>query len=73
MTSSEGPLPSTAAGSNRFIVASENGTKIKGKSNPTAVTISRPDILGTNGIVHVNRRSTKTLTLYFILFEMPVI
>jgi uncharacterized surface protein with fasciclin (FAS1) repeats len=48
-----GTLPSTAAGSNRFIVASENGTKIKGKSNPTAVTISRPDILGTNGIVHV--------------------
>jgi uncharacterized surface protein with fasciclin (FAS1) repeats len=46
-------LPSTAAGSNRFLTTSENGSKVKGVNNQTAVNITRSDILGTNGVVHV--------------------
>jgi len=46
-------LPATAAGSNKFITPSENGTKIKGSSNTTAVSIVKSDILGTNGVVHI--------------------
>jgi uncharacterized surface protein with fasciclin (FAS1) repeats len=49
----KGILPSTAAGSNRFLTASEKGTKIKGSNNQNAVNIIKSDILGTNGVVHV--------------------
>jgi uncharacterized surface protein with fasciclin (FAS1) repeats len=46
-------LPSTAAGSSSYITPSANGTKIKGKSNVAPANIIKPDILGTNGVVHV--------------------
>ena len=46
-------IPSTAAGSSTFLVPSENGTKIKGKSNTAAVNITSSDNLGSNGVVHV--------------------
>ncbi len=46
-------LPSTAAGSSFYITPSENGTKVKGKNNPAAVSILKPDNLGTNGVVHI--------------------
>jgi len=46
-------IPSTAAGSSTFLVTSDNGTKIKGKNNPSAVNIISSDILGTNGVVHI--------------------
>ena len=46
-------LPATAAGSNQYLVPSENGTKIKGKSNATATNITVADLMGTNGIVHI--------------------
>ncbi len=46
-------LPATAAGSNQYIVPSDNGTKIKGKNNTAPVSITKSDILGTNGVVHI--------------------
>jgi uncharacterized surface protein with fasciclin (FAS1) repeats len=46
-------LPATAAGSSFYLTPSENGTKIKGKNNTTAVNITKNNILGTNGVVHV--------------------
>jgi uncharacterized surface protein with fasciclin (FAS1) repeats len=46
-------LPATAAGSSFFITSSDNGTKVKGRNNPTAANIIRPNILGTNGVVHI--------------------
>lgn len=44
---------STAAGASTSLTTSENGTKIKGKNNPSFFNITRSDILGTNGVVHV--------------------
>jgi uncharacterized surface protein with fasciclin (FAS1) repeats len=46
-------LPSTAAGSTFYITPSDNGTKLKGKNNAGTVNIIKPDILGTNGVVHI--------------------
>ncbi|MGI8582339.1 MAG: fasciclin domain-containing protein [Chitinophagaceae bacterium] len=46
-------LPSTAAGSGFYLTPSDNGTKIKGKNNASAISITKPDILGTNGVVHI--------------------
>lgn len=46
-------LPSTAAGSGFYITPSENGTKIKGKNNSAPVNIGTPNLLGTNGVVHI--------------------
>jgi uncharacterized surface protein with fasciclin (FAS1) repeats len=46
-------LPATAAGSSFYITPSENGTKVKGRNNATAANIIRPNILGTNGVVHI--------------------
>jgi uncharacterized surface protein with fasciclin (FAS1) repeats len=45
--------PPTAVGSTAFLTTSENGTKLKGKNNSSAVNITRSNILGTNGVVHV--------------------
>jgi uncharacterized surface protein with fasciclin (FAS1) repeats len=45
--------PPTAVGSAAFLTTSENGTKLKGKNNSTPVNITRSNILGTNGVVHV--------------------
>ena len=46
-------LPATAAGPSSTLTPSDNGTKIKGKNNSTPANIVRPDILGTNGVVHI--------------------
>jgi uncharacterized surface protein with fasciclin (FAS1) repeats len=46
-------IPATAAGSSSYLTTSENGTKVKGKNNIAAVSIVTPNILGTNGVVHV--------------------
>ncbi len=43
----------TAAGPASFLRTSEVGTRVRGASNTSAILISRSDILGTNGIVHV--------------------
>lgn len=46
-------LPATAAGSTFYITPSDNGSKLKGKNNTGTVNITRPDIFGTNGVVHL--------------------
>lgn len=46
-------LPATSAGSSFYITPSENGTRIKGKNNASAIEISKSNILGTNGVVHI--------------------
>ncbi|HVF82532.1 MAG TPA: fasciclin domain-containing protein [Flavisolibacter sp.] len=46
-------IPSTAVGSSSYLTTSDNGTKVKGKNNPTAVNITNSDNLGLNGVVHV--------------------
>jgi transforming growth factor-beta-induced protein len=43
----------TAAGPSTFLRTSEAGTRVRGANNPSAILISRSDVLGTNGIVHV--------------------
>ena len=43
----------TAAGASTFLVTSSEGTRVKGRNNPTPVTITTPNILGTNGVVHI--------------------
>jgi uncharacterized surface protein with fasciclin (FAS1) repeats len=43
----------TAAGPATFLRTSEVGTRVRGASNTSAILISRSDILGTNGVVHV--------------------
>lgn len=43
----------TALGVNRTLTASDNGRKIKGKSNSAPVNITRRNLLGTNAVVHV--------------------
>lgn len=43
----------TAGGASTSLQTSNNGTKIKGKNNPTFFNITSSDILGTNGVVHV--------------------
>ena len=45
--------PQTALGAGRTITSSENGAKLKGKTNTTTVTIIKKDILGINGVVHI--------------------
>ena len=45
--------PQTALGAGRTITSSENGAKLKGKTNPSAVNVTKTDILGTNGVVHI--------------------
>jgi len=45
--------PQTALGAGRTITSSENGAKLKGKTNTSPVTIIKKDILGTNGVVHI--------------------
>ncbi|MEJ7828418.1 MAG: fasciclin domain-containing protein, partial [Segetibacter sp.] len=45
-------LPATSAGSNFYVTPSDNGTKLKGKNNVTAVNLVKSDNLGTNGVVH---------------------
>ncbi len=44
--------PQTALGPGRTITASANGTKLKGRSNPSTIDITLTDRLGTNGVVH---------------------
>jgi uncharacterized surface protein with fasciclin (FAS1) repeats len=46
-------LPATAAGSNQYLIPSDNGTKIKGKGNTTPANIIKADNLATNGVVHI--------------------
>ncbi len=43
----------TNAGASTFLVVSENGTKLKGKNNPTPVNITITDRVATNGVVHI--------------------
>lgn len=43
----------TVAGPSTSLLASDNGTKIKGKGNATPFNITRANLLGTNGVVHV--------------------
>lgn len=45
--------PGTFLGTTFTLAGSGDGTKIKGKTNAAAFDISKPDILGTNGVVHV--------------------
>ncbi len=42
----------TALGSNRYVVTSSDGTKVKGVSNATSLNITVFNRLGTNGVVH---------------------
>jgi len=46
-------IPATAAGSSSYLTTSDNGSKVKGKSNATAVSIVTRNLLGTNGVVHI--------------------
>jgi len=46
-------IPATAAGSSQYLTTSDKGTKIKGKNNPSPVNITRSDLLGVNGVVHI--------------------
>ncbi len=43
----------TAAGPSTSLTTSSNGTMVKGKNNPTPISITNSDILGTNGVVHI--------------------
>jgi uncharacterized surface protein with fasciclin (FAS1) repeats len=43
----------TAAGPATFLRTSEGGTRIRGANNTSAILITRSDVLGTNGVVHV--------------------
>jgi uncharacterized surface protein with fasciclin (FAS1) repeats len=45
-------LPGTFLGTTFTLAGSSNGTKIKGKTNAAAFDITKPDFLGTNGVVH---------------------
>jgi uncharacterized surface protein with fasciclin (FAS1) repeats len=44
--------PGTFVGTSFTLVGSNDGGKIKGRANATAFDITKPDILGTNGVVH---------------------
>lgn len=46
-------IPATALGASSYITSSDNGMKIKGRNNTAPVSITRADILATNGVVHV--------------------
>ncbi len=45
--------PGTFLGTVFTLTGSNDGSKIKGKTNPSAFDIIRPDIVATNGVVHV--------------------
>lgn len=46
-------IPATALSPSSYITSSDSGQKIKGRGNPSPVSITKPDILATNGVVHV--------------------
>jgi uncharacterized surface protein with fasciclin (FAS1) repeats len=48
-----GTSPSTFLAATKTIVSSANGTKFKGVNNTTPVDAIVPNILGTNGVIHV--------------------
>ncbi len=43
----------TAAGPSTSLTTSVNGSKVRGKNNTAALSITASDILGTNGVVHI--------------------
>ena len=44
--------PQTALGINRTITSSENGRKVKGRSNANSISVVQPNLIATNGVVH---------------------
>ena len=45
--------PQTALGPGRTITALNNGAQLKGKGNASPINLTRSDILGTNGLIHI--------------------